>query len=53
MQILGYIVLGLGLVLASRFVSNTRDTYGACCGKGCPGCKTYEARRKEELEKIK
>lgn len=50
MEALGYIALIAGLVLAARFVGNTRDTYSACCGRGCGGCKTYEARRKEDQE---
>lgn len=47
METLGYIALIAGLVLAARFVSNTRENYSACCGRGCRGCKTYEARRNE------
>lgn len=50
MEIVGYIVLVIGLVLAAKFVGDTRDKYGACCGKGCRGCKTYENRRKEEAK---
>ncbi len=49
LEILGYILLAIGLIVACRFVNGAKDNHGACCGRGCAGCKRYEQEREKKL----
>lgn len=50
LEILGYIVLAVVLILSCIFVNGAKDNHGACCGRGCAGCKRYEEERERKLD---
>lgn len=51
LEILAYIILVVVLILACKCVNGAKNNHGACCGRGCRGCKRYEEEREKKLKK--